>query len=37
MEQQQSLWDFMLQQRDKLFDQTIAHIGLTFISLLVRT
>ena len=25
----------MLQQRDKLFDQTIAHIGLTFISLLI--
>lgn len=35
MEQQQSLWDFMLQQRDKLFDQTIAHIGLTFISLFI--
>lgn len=35
MEQQQSLWGFMLQQRDKLLDQTIAHIGLTFISLLI--
>ena len=35
MEQQQSLWDFMLQQRGKLFDQTIAHIGLTFSSLLI--
>src|SRR6478736_6306991 len=35
MEQQQSLWDFILQQRGKLFDQTIAHIGLTFISLLI--
>ena len=35
MEQQQSLWSFIVQQRDKLFDQTIAHIGLTFISLLI--
>jgi osmoprotectant transport system permease protein len=35
MEQQQNLWSFMLQQKDKLFDQTIAHIGLTFISLLI--
>lgn len=35
MEQQQSLWDFIVQQRGKLFDQTIAHIGLTFISLLI--
>jgi len=35
MEQQQSLWDFILQQRGKLFDQTIAHIGLTFISLFI--
>lgn len=32
-EQQQSLWSFMLQQSDKLFEQTLAHIGLTFISL----
>ncbi len=35
MEQQQSLWSFVLQQRGKLFNQTIAHIGLTFSSLLI--
>ena len=35
MEQQQSLWEFILQQKSKLLDQTIAHIGLTFISLLI--
>ena len=35
MEQQQSLWSFIIQQRDKLFSQTIEHIGLTFISLLI--
>lgn len=35
MEQQQSLWDFIVQQKSKLLDQTIAHIGLTFISLLI--
>lgn len=35
MEQQQSLWDFIIQQRSKLLDQTIAHIGLTFTSLLI--
>jgi len=35
MEQQQSLWNFLLQQRGKLIDQTIAHIGLTFISLFI--
>jgi len=35
MEQQQSLWEFIVQQRGKLLDQTIAHIGLTFISLLI--
>jgi len=35
MEQQQSLWSFISQQRDKLFSQTIEHIGLTFISLLI--
>ena len=34
-EPQQSLWDFMVQQHDKLLDQTLAHIGLTFISLLI--
>jgi osmoprotectant transport system permease protein len=31
----QSLWDFVVQQRDKLLEQTVAHIGLTFISLLI--
>ncbi len=35
MEQQQSLWSFIVQQRSKLLDQTIAHIGLTFTSLLI--
>ncbi|MEP6467707.1 MAG: ABC transporter permease/substrate-binding protein [Parafilimonas sp.] len=35
MEQQQSLWSFILEQRGKLLDQTIAHIGLTFSSLLI--
>src|ERR1043165_209441 len=35
MEQQQSLWSFIVEQRGKLLDQTIAHIGLTFISLLI--
>lgn len=34
-EQQQSLWNFMQQQSDKLLEQTLAHIGLTFISLLI--
>ena len=33
MEVQQSLWEFMSQQSDKLWSQTIAHIGLTCISL----
>jgi osmoprotectant transport system permease protein len=33
-EQPQSLWNFMQQQSDKLLEQTLAHIGLTFISLL---
>src|SRR5471030_1818700 len=32
-EQQQSLFDFMRQQSDKLLTQTLQHIGLTFISL----
>jgi len=32
-EQQQDLWNFMAQQLDKLLEQTLAHIGLTFISL----
>ena len=35
MEQSQSLWSFMYQQSDKLWDQTLAHIGLTCISLLI--
>ena len=35
MEQQQSLWSFIIEQRAKLLDQTIAHIGLTFISLFI--
>lgn len=33
--QQQSLWEFMAQQSDKLLMQTLQHIGLTFISLLI--
>ncbi len=32
-EQQQSFWSFVAQQSDKLLEQTLAHIGLTFISL----
>lgn len=35
MEEQQSLWQFMVQQSGKLWSQTITHIGLTFISLLI--
>ncbi|KAA6439078.1 ABC transporter permease subunit [Dyadobacter flavalbus] len=35
MEVQQSLWEFLFQQSDKLWSQTIAHIGLTCISLLM--
>lgn len=35
MTEQQSLWEFVAQQSDKLLSQTIAHIGLTFVSLLV--
>ncbi len=34
-ENTQSLWQFMLQQSDKLLEQTLAHIGLTFISLFI--
>lgn len=34
-EPQQSLWTFMVQQSDKLATQTLQHIGLTFISLLI--
>lgn len=35
MEEQQSLWFFMAQQSGKLWSQTVAHIGLTCISLLI--
>lgn len=35
MENDQGLLDFMAQQSDKLWSQTIAHIGLTCISLLI--
>lgn len=34
-EAQQSLFDFMRQESGKLFTQTLEHIGLTFISLLI--
>lgn len=34
IEQQQSLWQFMAMESDKLLSQTFQHIGLTFISLL---
>src|ERR1700760_2760029 len=34
-DQQQTLWDFMAQQSDKLLTQTLQHIGLTFISLII--
>ena len=34
-EQRQTLWEFMQQQSDKLVEQTIQHIGLTFISLFI--
>lgn len=34
-EQQQSLLDFMRQQSNKLAEQTLQHIGLTFISLFI--
>jgi osmoprotectant transport system permease protein len=34
-EQQQTLWEFMRQQADKLGEQTLQHIGLTFISLFI--
>jgi osmoprotectant transport system permease protein len=33
-EHQQTLWQFMYEQSDKLFAQTLQHVGLTFISLL---
>ena len=35
MDQHESLWQFMHQQSGKLLQQTIQHIGLTFISLLI--
>jgi osmoprotectant transport system permease protein len=35
MEQSQSVWSFMVQQSDKLWEQTMAHIGLTSASLLI--
>src|SRR6187402_1994586 len=35
MEPNQSLWQFMRQESGKLLQQTLEHIGLTFISLLV--
>src|SRR6195952_2778904 len=34
-EHQQTLWEFMSQQSDKLATQTLQHIGLTFISLII--
>jgi osmoprotectant transport system permease protein len=34
-EQQQTLWEFMRQQSGKLLEQTVQHIGLTFISLFI--
>ena len=34
-EHQQTLWEFMQQQSDKLVTQTLQHIGLTFISLII--
>jgi osmoprotectant transport system permease protein len=35
MEEQQSLWQFMQLQGDKLLNQTATHIGLTFVSVLL--
>ncbi len=35
MNEQQTLWSFMWQQSGKLLEQTLAHIGLTFASLLL--
>jgi len=35
MDQHESLWQFMQQQSGKLLQQTMQHIGLTFISLLI--
>ncbi|WP_134088728.1 ABC transporter permease/substrate-binding protein [Olivibacter sp. XZL3] len=36
-EPQQTLWNYMSQQADKLLIQTLQHIGLTFISLSIAT
>jgi osmoprotectant transport system permease protein len=35
MEEQQSLWQFVVQQSGKLWQQTVTHTGLTFLSLLL--
>ncbi|MBB5634894.1 osmoprotectant transport system permease protein [Pedobacter cryoconitis] len=35
MDQTQSFWQFVIQQSDKLWSQTWAHIGLTLISLVI--
>src|SRR5437899_2679404 len=35
MEEKQSLLQFMVQHSDKLWDQTLTHTGLTFISLFI--
>src|ERR1700744_6677086 len=35
MDQNESLWQFMQQQSGKLLQQTMQHIGLTFISLFI--
>src|SRR5246127_4116235 len=35
MNEQQTLWEFMRQQSDKLTMQTLQHIGPTFISLII--
>ena len=35
MNEQQSLWQFMSMESDKLLNQSLQHIGLTFISLLL--
>lgn len=35
MTEHQSVWQFMIQQSDKLLSQTVTHIGLTCISLLI--
>jgi osmoprotectant transport system permease protein len=35
IEAQQTLWQFMQQQSDKLLAQTLQHIGLTFMSLII--